>query len=163
MGPRHHLSFCSCNTAWLAPEQFVSMGPSTYLLLLHAKRRDLHQNDKSIWVPALICGFWLQNSVFWYRNLRLYGSQTSPVAVCSQNIVSGTRIKSLCGSQTSPAVMCMQNSVRSTRITSLYGSQTSPVVFGCKTVTFGLELQVSVVPRPHLWFLACKTPTFGPE
>ena len=24
---------------------------------VHAKQRDLHQNDKSIWIPALICGF----------------------------------------------------------------------------------------------------------
>ena len=33
------------------------MSPCPYLWLLHAKQRDLHQNDKSIWVPAIICGF----------------------------------------------------------------------------------------------------------
>ena len=31
MGPRHHLSFCVCNTAWLATELLVAMGPNPYL------------------------------------------------------------------------------------------------------------------------------------
>ena len=32
-----------------------------------------------------------------------------------------------------------------------------------KTATFGPELQVSQRPRPHLWFLAFKTATLAPE
>ena len=51
----------------------------------------------------------------------------------------------------------MQNNVVSIRIASLYGSLPSSVVFACKTATFGSELQVSIGPRPHLWFFACKT------
>ena len=133
MGPRHDLSFCACSTACLASELLVSMGPRPHLWIL------------------------MQNSVFWYRIISLYGSQTSPVALYTQIIVSGTRITSLCGSQTSPAVFCMQNSVRSIRITSLYGPQPSPVVFGCITVTFGPEQHVSMGPRHHLSFCACKT------
>ena len=39
----------------------------------------------------------------------------------------------------------------------IYGSQPLSVVFACKTATFGAELQVSVGPRPHLSFCACKT------
>ena len=50
----------------------------------------------------------------------------------------------------------MQNSVPSIRITSFHVSQPSCVVFGFKTATLGLELQVSVGPRPHLWFLHAK-------
>ena len=50
----------------------------------------------------------------------------------------------------------MQNSVMSTWITCLYVSQLSSVVFDCKTAHFGLELQVSMGPRPHLWFLHAK-------
>ena len=81
MGLRPHLSFCACKTARLATELLVSMGPFPHLWFLQAKqglldqnykslwvldltcrfvhveRRDLHQNDKSILVPALIRSF----------------------------------------------------------------------------------------------------------
>ena len=81
MGHRPHLSFCACNTAWLAPESLVSMGPrphlsdcaskttwsaseilvsmgpSPHLLFLHAKQRLLDQNYKSLWVPELTYDF----------------------------------------------------------------------------------------------------------
>ena len=50
-----------------------------------------------------------------------------------------------------------------TRINSLYGSHPSSVVFACKTAPLGPELQVSMVPRPHLWFYAFKTATLAPE
>ena len=39
----------------------------------------------------------------------------------------------------------------------LYGPQPLSLVFACKTATFGEELQVSMCPRPHLSFCACKT------
>ena len=52
---------------------------------------------------------------------------------------------------------CMQNSAFRTRITSAYGSQPSSVVFARKTVTFGPELQVSMVARPNLRFCVYKT------
>ena len=51
----------------------------------------------------------------------------------------------------------MENNQISIRITRLYGSHHSSVVFACKTATLGPELQVSMVPRPHLSFCACKT------
>ena len=57
----------------------------------------------------------------------------------------------------------MQNNVISIRITSLYGSQPSSVAFACKTATLGPELQVSMGPRPQLWFSAFKTATLAPE
>ena len=50
----------------------------------------------------------------------------------------------------------MQNNVISIRIARIYGSQPSSVVFACKTATFGQELQVSMGPSPHLWFLHAK-------
>ena len=37
------------------------------------------------------------------------------------------------------------------------------MVFANKTATFGLELQVSMGPRPHLWFLEFKTETLAQE
>ena len=57
MGPRHDLSFCVYATPCLASELLVSMCPSLHLWFLHAKQRLLHQKDKSIWVPAMTCGF----------------------------------------------------------------------------------------------------------
>ena len=57
----------------------------------------------------------------------------------------------------------MQNNVISIRNTSLYGSLLSSAVFACETATFGPELQVSMGPRPHLWFFVLKAATLGPE
>ena len=57
----------------------------------------------------------------------------------------------------------MQNNVISIRNTSLYGSLPSSAVFACETATLGPEVQVSMGPRPHLWFLEFKTATLEPE
>ena len=57
MGPGYNLSFCACKTSWLAPEILVSMGPSPHLWFLHAKQRLLDQNNKSLWVPHMTCHF----------------------------------------------------------------------------------------------------------
>ena len=79
MGPRHHLWLFAFKTAPLAAELQVSMGPSPHLWFLLAKHRLLDQNNKSPWVPALICGFCMQNSDIMTRITSLYWSQTSPV------------------------------------------------------------------------------------
>ena len=83
MGPRYHLSFCSFNAAWLAPELLVSssMGPSHYL-----------------W-------FFIQNGDFCTRITSLYVSQTSPVVLWMQTSVISTRITSLYGSQPTAVVI----------------------------------------------------------
>ena len=65
-----------------------------------------------------------------------------------------------------PALTCgfvHAKTVISTWVTSLYGSQHSSEDFAYKTTTFGQKLLVSIGPRPHLSFCACKTATFGPE
>ena len=131
-------------------------------------------------MPALLCGFCIQNSDFWTRITSLYGSQTSPVVLFMQNSVICTRLTSLYGYQPASVVLCTQNSDFKTRRKSLYWSQTSSVVLStynsvlstrtkslywfqpssvvcpCKTATLGLELQVSVGPRTHLWCLHAK-------
>ena len=56
-GSQTHLSFCACNTAWLAPESLVSMGPNPYLWFLHSKQRLLDSNNKSLRVPYITCRF----------------------------------------------------------------------------------------------------------
>ena len=156
MSPIPHLWLFACKTAWLAPELLVSMGPTPHLWFLHAKQRLLDQNCKSLWVPAFICGFCMQNRDLMTRINGLYGHQTSPVLLCIQNSAISNRFTSLNGSQTSPAVLCMKNNVISIRINSLYGSQPSFVVFECKTAPLGPELQVPMGPNPHLWFLHQK-------
>ena len=65
-------------------------------------------------------------------------------------------------SQPSSVVSCIQNNDFSIRITSLYGSQHSFVAFACKRVTLGPELQVSMGPRPNLWFFAFKRANLAP-
>ena len=41
MGPRPHLWFSTCKTAWLASELQVPVGPRPHLWFLHAKQRIL--------------------------------------------------------------------------------------------------------------------------
>ena len=139
------------------------MGPSPHLWFLHAKQRLSDQNCKSLWIPALICGFFIQNSAFSTRITSLHGSQTSPVVLCMQYSVIIPRINSLYGSQNSSVVLCMQNSVISIIITNLYWSQSSSVVFICKAATFGTELQLSICPRLRLLICECKTACLDPE
>ena len=103
--------------------------------------------------PMVIC---IQNIAFSTRIVSLYGSQPSSVVLYTHNSDIMTRINSLYRSQTSPVVWGMQNIVISIRITSLYGSQPSSVVFACKTATLAPELQVSMGPSPHLWFVHTK-------
>ena len=50
----------------------------------------------------------------------------------------------------------MQNNVPSIGITRLNGSKPSSVFFACKIATLEPELQVSMAPSPHLWFLHAK-------
>ena len=134
MGPRHELSLCTCKTAWFAPEWHVYIGSSPHL-----------------------CLFFMQNSDCMTRLTSLYGSQTSSVVVCTHNSVLSTTINRVYWFHPSPVVLCMQNNDFSTWITSLYGSQPSSVFFfACETAPLGLEIQVSVGPRPHLWFLHAK-------
>ena len=123
---------CACKTTRLTSEILVSMGPSLHLWFLHSKLRLYDQNYKSLLVPHLIYGFL-------HSKQRLY----------PQN----------CNSLWVPALIygfCMQNCDFRTRIVSLYGSQPSSVVFAFKTATFGSKLQVSMGPRPHLSYCACK-------
>ena len=60
-------------------------------------------------------------------------------------------------------VFSIQNCDFRVRIASLYVSKPSSVVLAFKTAPLGPELQVSMGPRPHLWFFAFKTATLAPE
>ena len=163
------------------------MCPSPHLWFLHAKQRILDQNFKSLWVPALICGFCMPNSEFWHRITSLYGSHTSPSLVCNQNGVICTRIASLYWFQPSSVILCLQNSDFMTRLTSLYGSQTSSVVLSTHNSVLSTRINrlYWFRPSPVVWCIqnsdfktritslcgsktqpvvfACNTANSGPE
>ena len=143
MGPRPELSFCTCTTAWLAPELLGSMGSCPHLWFCAFKTATL----------------WPQLLVSMGARPHLWFSACKTAFLASKLLVSmdpsphlwflhaksdfRTRIASLYVSQISPAVLCLQCSVISTRTTCLYGSQPFSVVFAFKTAPFGLEIQVS--------------------
>ena len=54
---QHSFVAFSFITATLGPEIQVSMGPRPHLCFFAFKTATAHQNCKSLWVPALICGF----------------------------------------------------------------------------------------------------------
>ena len=93
IGPRPHLWFFAFKMGTLAPELQVSMGPSPHLRFLHAKQRLLDQIYKSLWVPAIICGFVHKNSAFNIRITSLYGSQPSFVAFACKTATLGPEIQ----------------------------------------------------------------------
>ena len=128
--------------------------------------------------PVLLC---MQNSDFWTRITSLYGSQTSPVVLCMHYSVIITRIIVSMGpnpylwflhakqrlldqnnkSLWVPDLTCrfvhaLQRNYHQNYC--IYGSHPLSVDFAFITATFGAELQVSMGPRPHLSFCACKKP-----
>ena len=126
------MSFCACNTAWLAPELLVSMGPNPYLWFLHAKQR------------------------LWTRITNLYGSQTSPVVLCMQYSVISTRITCLYGSQPLSMVFGCTTATFGAELQVSMGPRHDLSVCGCKTAWLASEVLVSMGPSPHVWFLDAK-------
>ena len=139
------------------------MGPSLQVWFLDAKQRLMDQKNKSLWVPALLCGFCIQNSAFWTRITSLCRWIDPTCGFCMQNSAFWTRVTSLYGSQTWPVVLCMYNSGINIRNTSLYGAQPSSVVFACKTAWLASESLVSMGPSPHVWFLDAKQRLLDPN
>ena len=93
IGPRPHLWFFAFKMGTLAPELQVSMGHSPDLRFLHAKQRLLDQIYKSLWVPAIICGFVHKNSAFNIRIASLYGSQLSSEVFACKTATFGSDLQ----------------------------------------------------------------------
>ena len=145
----------ACKTATFGSELQVSIGPSPHLWFLHAKHRLLDQNYISLLVPALICGFCMQNSDFSIRIASLYGSQTSSEVFAFKTATLAAELQvSMVPSH--HLWFCAKNSDFIIGIISVYGSQHSFVAFECKTATLGPEIQVSIGFRPHRCFLHSK-------
>ena len=124
--------------------QISSVVLSTHNSVLSTRKK------KTILVPALTCGFVHAKKATLGLELQVSLGPRLHLWFLHANNVFWTRMTSLYGSKTWPVVLCMYNIVPSIRITTLYWSQPSSVVFACKTATFGPELQVSMVTRPHL-------------
>ena len=140
-----------------------------------------------MWVPAITCGYCMQNRDFWTRITSLYGFQPSSVVLCFENRDFSTRISSLCEFQHSPVVFCMQNGVFRTRLTSLYGSHTlfvvlsthygmlstrisspygfqpSNVVLCLQNGDFWARITRLCGSQPHMWFCVCKQARLATE
>ena len=132
MDHRHHLSFCACNTAWLAPKLLVSI------------------------VPTLICGLCIQNSDFWNRITNLYGSQTSPVVLWMQYSVISTRIACLYWSQPLSVIFACKTATFGADLQVSMVPRHNLSLCACKTAWLAPELLVSMCPSPHLWLLHAK-------
>ena len=147
----------ACKSAPFGAELQVSIGPRPHLSFCAWKTACFHQNDKSIWVPALIFFFFFSS----FKTVTLGPDWQVSIGPSPhlRNLDSKQRlftgITSLYGSQTWPVILCIQNSVISIRITSLYGPKPLSVAFACKPVPFGAELQVSIGPQtsPVVWCL----------
>ena len=159
MDPSPQLWVCAFTTATLWPELIVSMGPSAHLWYFHSKQRLHHENCKSLWIPALICGFCIQNCDFWIRMTSLYVSQASPDDLWMHKSVQNSdfwiRITSLYGSQTSPVDLWMQNSVLRARMTLVYCSQPSSVVLCIQTSAFSIRITSLYGSQPSFVAFAC--------
>ena len=130
MGPRPHLSFCACQTAWLGPEWQAYMGSNPHLWLCAWKTATLGPDFQVCMGHRPHLWFWAQITACLAQEWIDY-IDSSP---------------DLC-------VLCMQNSAFRTRITSLCGSQTSPVIFCLQTSVPSI---VSMGPSPPVWFLDAK-------
>ena len=145
MRPRPHLSFCAWKTAWLASESLVSMGPSPYLWLLHANKRLLEQNYKSLEVPGLSCHFVRAKQRNLHQNDK---SICVPALVCGfvhakQQLLRSSPRLWFCACKTATFAPEWQVSM---------GSSTHLCSFSsCKTVTLRPDLQVCISPTPQLW------------
>ena len=119
----------ACKTATFGPAYKSLWAPDITCRFVHAKQRDEHLNYLSLCVPALICGFCMQNSAFWTRITSLHGSQTSSV---------------------------IQNMDFWTSIQVSMGTRNNLSFCACKTAWLAPEVPVSMCPSPHLWFLHAK-------
>ena len=126
----------------------------------------MDQNFKSLWVPALICGFWMQTQqrVLAQELQVSYGSQTftCPCVQCKTAWLYYHESASLYWFQPSSVVLCLQNSDFRTRITSLCGSQdpTCGFLHSKQRASGHQNIQVSVrVPDMTFRFVHVPTAT----
>ena len=115
------------------------------------------------WVPAVICGFCMQNSDFCTRMTSLYEFQPSPVALCMQNSVSWTRITSLYGFQPTSVVWCIENGDFRTKVVCVHGSWTSLVILCMQNGVPRFRITSHYGSCPHPWYSHAKEQLLDPN
>ena len=115
------------------------MGSSPHLWFLDAKQRLMDRNNKSLWVPDITCLFVHAKHRDLHQNDK---SIWVPAFICvffhAKQLVYYQTYKFVWG----PDLICG---------------------FCMQTANFGPKLHVSMGPRTHLWFSACKTPCLASE
>ena len=178
MGFRPHLSFCAYNTAWLASELLVSMGPSPPVWIMDAKQRllfwkkkslwvpditrhfvhtnqrDFHKNDKSIWVPTLICGFCMQNSDFWTSIQVSMGTRPHQSFCAYKTTWLAPELLVSMGSSPHLWFCAFKIATLRPKLHASMGLRPHLSFCACNTVWLATELLVSMGSNPHLWFYA---------
>ena len=153
MGPRHHLSFCACNTAWLAPELHVSMGPSPLCGFKTAPFGALGPTPhlsfcpcKSAWlVPEILV------SVVFCDAPEI---QSLWVPLLDKT-ESRVQVSAGVPDPTCRFVHAKQRDFAPELLLSM-GCSSHLWFCACKTATLGLEIQSLLVNRLHLWILHAK-------
>ena len=177
MGPRHDLSFCACETAWLASSLYgsqpasvvfacktapfwaeyqISMGPRHDLSFCACKTASLASELLVSMGPSPhVCFLDAKQRLLDRKNKSLW----VPDITCRFVDAKQRDLQQNDKSIWVPALICdffMQNSDFMTRLTSLYGSKTSSVVFACKTATYGPECESLCVPDFTCRFVHAK-------
>ena len=132
------------------------MGASPHLWFLHSKQRLLDQNYKSQWVPALLCGFCIQNSDFRIRITSLYGSQPSSVVFAFKTATFGSELQVSLSPRPHLWLFSFKTAILAPELQISMGPIPHLRFFSFKTATLAPELQVSMGPSPPLWFLHSK-------
>ena len=187
MGTRPHLSFCTCKTAWLAPESLDSMGcspnlrfcafkPATFEQKLHVTMSPRRHLWFSACKPAYLAS---ELSVsrgpsphlwFLHAKQRLLDKNNKCLWVpdmichfCMQTSDFWYSIQVSMG--TRPHLSFCTCKTAWLAPESLDSMGCSPNLRFCafKTATLGPKLHVSMGPTPHLWFSACKTAYLAPK
>ena len=135
----------------------VSLGPSPHLWFLHASQRLLDQNYKSLWVPDLTYGLFIQNSDFSTRIATLNGTQPSSVVFACKTATLGPELQVSMGPRPHLWFFAFETATLVPELQVSIGN--NPHLWFCAftTATLLLELIVSTGPRPPLSFCACKT------
>ena len=162
MGPRPHLWFWAYIPRALHKNKKSIWVPALTCGFVHGKQRLLDYNHKSLWVQDPTCCFCMQNCDFWTRKTSLYWTHTWPfVFSCTTACLASELLVSM-----APSTLLWflhANSDFWTRITNLYGSQTLPVVVCMQYSVIRTRITCLYGSQLLCVVFACKTATFGVE
>ena len=128
--------------------------PDTTCRFVHAKQ---HQNDKSVWVQALIGVFSPCKTATLWQDLQVcMGTRPNlPFCACKTATI-GTEIQVSMGSSPHVWFCALKTGTLELKLHASMGPTHDLSFCACKTAWLAPELLVSIGPSPHLWFLHAK-------